>query len=173
MNPAPPVTRVFMGVNLRQQNCEQTELWPGFPRMSFGAPATLASQCDSSSPRKQLSPEDRGDPLARRCDRNQVVHRARVPLGRFGRRNRRDRYRWALRRAGVPAGEGIQTQWKLDLIPGLIDAPLETGPIDGKKNVIKAVQKGSQEGRQPGDRHRLRPRGRADRPRGAEVCPSR
>lgn len=32
-------------------------------------------------------------------------------------------------------------QWKLDLIPGLIDAPLETGPIDGKKNVIKAVQK--------------------------------
>ncbi|HNF84003.1 MAG TPA: hypothetical protein PLE13_08465, partial [Solirubrobacterales bacterium] len=24
-------------------------------------------------------------------------------------------------------------QWKLDLIPGLIDAPLETGPIDGKK----------------------------------------
>lgn len=32
-------------------------------------------------------------------------------------------------------------QWKLDLIPGLIDAPLETGPIDGKKNVIRAVQK--------------------------------
>jgi len=32
-------------------------------------------------------------------------------------------------------------QWKLDLIPGLIDAPLETGPIDGKKNVVRAVQK--------------------------------
>lgn len=31
--------------------------------------------------------------------------------------------------------------WKLDLIPGLIDAPLETGPIDGKKNVKKAIQK--------------------------------
>ncbi len=32
-------------------------------------------------------------------------------------------------------------QWKLDLIHGLVDAPLETGPIDGKKNVIRAVQK--------------------------------
>ncbi|MGK2954521.1 MAG: DNA topoisomerase I [Solirubrobacterales bacterium] len=32
-------------------------------------------------------------------------------------------------------------QWKLDLIHGLVDAELETGPIDGKKNVIKAVQK--------------------------------
>ncbi len=32
-------------------------------------------------------------------------------------------------------------QWKLDLIHGLVDATLETGPIDGKKNVIKAVQK--------------------------------
>ncbi len=32
-------------------------------------------------------------------------------------------------------------QWKLDLIPGLIDAPLITRPTDGKKNVVKAVQK--------------------------------
>jgi len=32
-------------------------------------------------------------------------------------------------------------QWKLDLIHGLIDAPLITQPTDGKKNVVKAVQK--------------------------------
>jgi len=32
-------------------------------------------------------------------------------------------------------------QWKLDLIHGLVDAPLITRPSDGKKNVIKAVQK--------------------------------
>jgi len=32
-------------------------------------------------------------------------------------------------------------QWKLDLIHGLVDAPLITQPSDGKKNVIKAVQK--------------------------------
>ena len=32
-------------------------------------------------------------------------------------------------------------QWKLELIPGLIDAPLITRPTDGKKNVVKAVQK--------------------------------
>lgn len=32
-------------------------------------------------------------------------------------------------------------QWKLDLIHGLIDAPLVTRPTDGKKNVVKAVQK--------------------------------
>ena len=37
--------------------------------------------------------------------------------------------------------EKVYKQWKLDLIPGLVDAELETGPIDGKKNVIKAVQK--------------------------------
>ncbi|MBK5232277.1 MAG: DNA topoisomerase I [Thermoleophilia bacterium] len=32
-------------------------------------------------------------------------------------------------------------QWKLDLIHGLVDAPLITRASDGKKNVIKAVQK--------------------------------
>ena len=32
-------------------------------------------------------------------------------------------------------------QWKLDLIHGLVDAPLITRPTDGKKNVIRAVQK--------------------------------
>jgi DNA topoisomerase-1 len=32
-------------------------------------------------------------------------------------------------------------QWKLDLIHGLIDAPLITRPTDGKKNVVRAVQK--------------------------------
>ena len=32
-------------------------------------------------------------------------------------------------------------QWKLDLIHGLIDAPLITRPSDGKKNVVRAVQK--------------------------------
>ncbi len=37
--------------------------------------------------------------------------------------------------------EKVYKQWKLDLIHGLVDAELETGPIDGKKNVIKAVQK--------------------------------
>jgi DNA topoisomerase-1 len=32
-------------------------------------------------------------------------------------------------------------QWKLDLIHGLVDAPLITRPSDGKKNVVRAVQK--------------------------------
>ena len=65
---------------------------------------------------------------------------------------------------GVAFPEGY-SNWQETDLHELIDAELVAEPTD--KNVVKAVRKLAKERRLDRDRHRLRPRGRADRPRGA------
>ena len=66
---------------------------------------------------------------------------------------------------GVAFPEGY-SNWQETDLHDLIDAELITEPTD--KNVVRARAQGRQGGRRGRDRDRLRPRGRADRPRGAE-----